>query len=118
MGGLLCQAGDPESAVAGDTERVQRTQPVDPPASLISSLPRWARVVLRVAVAVMWVPFVAVPFVGYAYLGLWGGLAPLAVYALSGLIFVLLARSRRARSWAEVPPGIDPSDPRWRNLMP
>jgi hypothetical protein len=84
----------------------------------MASLPGWARVVFRVAVVAMWLPIVAAPFVGYAYLGWWGALAPMAVYAFTGLVFLLMARSRRARSWSEVPPDMDPSDPRWRNLMP
>ena len=85
---------------------------------MTASLPRWARAVVVVAVAVMWVPFLAVPILGYVYFGWWGVVLPLTAYAAFGLLIGLMRRFSKAPREVAAPVEIDTSDPRWRNLMP
>jgi cytochrome b561 len=83
----------------------------------MQDMPAWTRVFFAVAVAVMWLPFLAAPIVGYLLLGWAGAVVPLLLYALCCAWCVALRRSPRLRE-ASQPPEIDTSDPRWRNLMP
>lgn len=95
---------------------MQRT--ADKPPSVMASLPGWARTVVGVAVAVMWLPFVAVPILGYVYFGWWGAVLPSAAYAAFGFLILLMRRFSTAPKGVVAPVEIDTSDPRWRNLMP
>jgi cytochrome b561 len=97
---------------------VQRIQTAGTTPSVTASLPRWARAVVGVAVAVMWVPFLAVPILGYVYFGWWGAVLSLAAYAAFGWLLVLMRRFSKAPRGIVAPVELDTSDPRWRNLMP
>jgi hypothetical protein len=61
-------------------------------------MPRWARAIVAGAVVVIWLPFMAAPVIGYMFLGWLGALVPLALYAVCGLLCLLMWRSPRAQA--------------------
>lgn len=103
--------------MVGDTWRVQWIRAAATQ-SVTASLPRWAHAVVAVAVAVVWIPFLAVPILGYVYFDWWGAVLPLTAYAAFALLLVLMRRFSTAPKGVVAPVEIDTSDPRWRNLMP